>query len=162
VTDGMSMFGMKAEEAGRMTDALAAASSKTNTDVDQLGEALKYVGANANAAGRETQQTSGFFGLVRDKGIKGSMAGARLQAMPRDLKKNSEDGAVAVGDQTVALYDADGQMRDMTEVVDDLIVATADMSDEQRDAALAAVFGEQALKGFNSIAESGVGSVGKL
>src|SRR5699024_7641208 len=114
------------------------------------------------AAGMDIEQTSAFLGILADNGIKGSMAGTTRNAMLRDLKKNSEDGAVAVGDQTVALYDADGQMRDMTEVVDDLIVATADMSDEQRDAALAAVFGEQALKGFNSIAESGVGSVGKL
>src|SRR5699024_59602 len=101
-------------------DALAAASSKTNTDVDQLGEALKYVGANANAAGMDIEQTSAFLGILADNGIKGSMAGTTLNAMLRDLKKNSEDGAVAVGDQTVALYDADGQMRDMTEVVDDL------------------------------------------
>src|SRR5690625_5053047 len=41
VTDAMAMFGMEAEEAGRMTDTLAASSSSTNTDVEQLGEALK-------------------------------------------------------------------------------------------------------------------------
>src|SRR5699024_12011587 len=40
VTDAMSMFGMEDEEAGRMTDTIAAATSSYNTDVDDIGEAL--------------------------------------------------------------------------------------------------------------------------
>src|SRR5699024_353520 len=107
------------EEAGRMTDTLAAASSSTNTDVDQLGEALKYVGANAHAAGMDIEQTSAFLGILADNGLKGSQAGTTLNAMLRDLKAGAEDGAVAIGDQTVALYDSNGEMRDMTDVMDD-------------------------------------------
>src|SRR5690625_2895687 len=162
VTDAMSMFAMEAEEAGRMADTLAAASSSTNTDVDQLGNALQYVGANAHAAGMDIEQTSAFIGVLADNGIKGSKAGTTLNAMLRDLKDGAEDGKVAVGDQTVALYDSEGQMRDMTEVVDDLIGATDGMTDSQRDQALASIFGEQALKGFNIFANEGVGVIGKL
>lgn len=162
MTDGMSMFGMQAEEAGRMSDVLAAASSSTNTNVDQLGEALKYAGANAAAAGMDIEQTSAFLGLLADNGIKGSMAGTTLNAMLRDLKANAEDGSLAVGDQSVALYDANGEMRDMTDVMDDLISATAHMSDEQRDQAVSSILGQEALKGFNVYASEGAGAVGAL
>src|SRR5690625_4331714 len=162
VTDAMSIFGMEAEEAGRMTDTLAAAASSSNTDVDQMGEALQYVGANAHAAGMDIEQTSAFIGILADNGIKGSKAGTTLNAMLRDLKAGAEDGAVAVGDQSVALYDASGEMRDMTDVMDDLIGATDGMSDSQRDQALSSIMGEQALKGFNVYANEGVGVIGDL
>src|SRR5699024_7696993 len=161
-TDAMSMFGMEAEDAGRMADTLAATAVSSNTDVEQLGNALQYVGANANAAGMDIEQTSAFIGVLANNGIKGSKAGTTLNAMLRDLKAGAEDGALAVGDQTVALYDNEGQMRDMTDVVDDLIDATSDMSDEQRDAALSTIFEEQALKGFNAIAQEGSGAVSEL
>lgn len=162
VTDAMSMFQMEADEAARMADTLAASSSKTNTDVGQLGEALKYAGANANAANMDIEKTSAFLGLLADNGLKGSIAGTTLNAILRDLKNNADDGAVAVGDQTVALYDSEGQMRDMTHVMDDLIKATSHLSDEQRDQAISAVFGQEALKGFNIYAAEGVGAIGKL
>src|SRR5690625_5971625 len=149
VTDAMSMFGMEAEEAGRMTDKLAAAASSSNSDVDQMGEALQYVGANAHAAGMDIEQTSAFIGILADNGIKGSKAGTTLNAMLRDLKAGAEDGAIAIGGQTVGLYDASGEMREMTGVLRGLIGATDGMSDSQRDQALSSIMGEQALKGFN-------------
>src|SRR5690625_7735809 len=82
--------------------------------------------------------------------------------MRRDLKGGGADGAIAIGDQTVALYDASGEMRDMTDVMDDLIGATDSMTDSQRDQALSSIMGEQALKGFNVYANEGVGVIGDL
>src|SRR5690625_6467999 len=78
------------------------------------------------------------------------------------LMQNAEDGALAVGEQTVALYDANGEMRPMPDVIADIIRATEKMSDEQRDAALSALFGEQALGAFNAIAGQGADAVSNL
>src|SRR5690625_7775797 len=78
--------------------------------------------------------------------------------MLRDLKGSAEDGAIAVGDQSVALYDAEGNMRNMPDVIGEIIRATENMSEEQRDAALAAIMGDQALVGFNAIASKGADS----
>src|SRR5690625_6519645 len=82
--------------------------------------------------------------------------------MLRDLKKNSEDCAIAVGEQSVALYDAEGNMRNMPEVIGEIISATETMSSEQRDAALSTILGDQALVGFNAIASKGADSVSNL
>ena len=158
VTDAMSMFKLESEEASRMTDVLAKTSSSTNTDVHQLGEALKYVGANASASGMDIETTSTLLGVLANNGLKGSASGTTLNAVLRDMKANAEDGAVAIGETQVALYDSNGEMRDMTEVVDDLIVATADMSTEQRDLALANVFGQESLKGINILLGEGEGA----
>ncbi|WP_416147891.1 phage tail tape measure protein [Salipaludibacillus sp. HK11] len=162
VTDSMSMFGMKAEEAGRMADALASASSKSNTDVTQLGEALKYVGANASASGMDIEQTSAFLGILADNGLKGSVAGTTLNSVLRDMKKNAEGGAISFGDQSVAIYDSNGNMRDMTTVMSEVIDATSHLSDEQRDFALSQIFGAEAMKGMNILLGEGSDAVGDL
>ena len=158
----MNQFGIEASEAERVADVMALTASSAGTDVQELGDALQYAGANASASGLSLEETAAFIGVLGDAGITGSKAGTALNAMLRDLKKNSEDGAIAVGDQSVALYDAEGNMRDMPAVIGEVVKATEGMSNEHRDAALATIMGDQALVGFNAIASKGADSVADL
>src|SRR5690625_993864 len=162
MANSMNQFGMDASEADRVADVFAYTAANAGTDVTQLGDAMEYAGANAAAAGMSIEEASAFIGILGDAGITGSKAGTSLNAMLRDLKKNSEDGAIAVGEQSVALYDAEGNMRNMPEVIGEIISATETMSNEQRDAALSTIFGDQALVGFNAIASKGADSVSNL
>ena len=155
VSDTMSGFQMDATQAGEAANIFAAASSNSNTDVLQLGEALKYAGATANAAGMDLVQTTAILGVLADSGVKGSMAGTTLNAMLRDMKKAAVDGAIGIGTHTIALYNADGTMRDLGAVMADVGVATADMTVEQRDAALAAIFHEESIRGVNIMLATG-------
>lgn len=157
VSDTMSAFQMEATDAGKAADIFAAASAGSNTDVKMLGEAMKYAGAAANAAGMDLAQTSAIMGVLADSGIKGSMAGTTFTAMMRDMKKNALDGTLYVEElgkefdelSQVSLYNADGSMRDMATILEDLGEATKHMTTEQRDFALGSLFGEQAIKGVN-------------
>jgi len=158
----MNQFGLEAEDAERVADVFAYTASNAGTDVTQMADAMQYAGSNAAAAGMSIEDTAAFIGVLGDAGITGSKAGTALNGMLRDLKKNSEDGAVAIGDQSVALYDAEGKMRPMPDVIGDIARATEGMSNEQRDAALSAVFGDQALAGFNAVAGQGADSVSEL
>ena len=155
VTDTMSSFQMSAERAGEAADIFAAASSKTNTDVEQLGEAMKYAASTANAAGMDLAQTAAILGIFADNGIKGSMAGTTFNAILRDLRNKAKDGTIAVGDMTIALYNADGTMRDLGSIMADIEQATKDMNTAQRDAALGAIFGSEAMRGVNILLAEG-------
>jgi TP901 family phage tail tape measure protein len=156
VTDTMSMFGMEASEATKMTDMLAYAQANSNTDVQQLGEALKYCGASANAMGYDLADTTALLGTFADQGLKGSSAGTTLNAMFRDMKKNAKDGAIAIGDTNVAIVDANGNYRDMTDILADVEKATEGMTQAERDMALSSIWGTEALKGVNMAFEAGV------
>ena len=156
VTDTMSMFGMKASEATKMTDMLAYAQANSNTDVQQLGEALKYCGASANAMGYDLADTTALLGTFADQGLKGSSAGTTLNAIFRDMKKNAEDGKIAIGDKNVAIVDANGNYRDMTDILADVQKATEGMTQAERDMALSSIWGTEALKGVNMAFEAGV------
>lgn len=155
VTDTMSMFGMEAQEATKMTDMLAYAQANSNTDVAMLGEALKYAGASANAMGYDMADTTAILGLFADQGLKGSAAGTTLNAMFRDMKDKSEDGAIAIGENNVAIVDAEGNYRDFADIMEDTIGATEGMTVAERDRALGAIFGTQAIKGVNMVMEAG-------
>lgn len=156
VTDTMSMFGMKASEATKMTDMLAYAQANSNTDVQQLGEALKYCGASANAMGYDLADTTALLGTFADQGLKGSSAGTTLNAMFRDMKKNAEDGKIAIGKKNVAIVDANGNYRDMTDILADVQKATEGMTQAERDMALSSIWGTEALKGINMAFEAGI------
>lgn len=159
VSDTMSAFGIEANKAGEAADIFAAASSKSNTDVLQLGEAMKYTGAAASAAGMDLAQTSAVLGILADSGLKGSMAGTTLNAMLRDIRKSAEDGAIAIGNTSVAVYDANGNMRDLTSILADVELATQGMTGAQRDAALSNIFQEQAMRGVNIALQTGTDSI---
>lgn len=162
VTDMMSMFGMEAREASRASDVFASAQANSNTNVEQLSQALLNAGPAASAAGQDIEQTSAILGIMANQGLKGSSAGTALNAMFRDLQGSAEDGAVAIGDTSVAVYDAEGNMRAMTDIISDVESATADMTDEQRNAALSAIFQQQSLRGLNLVIGAGSDSVREL
>lgn len=155
VTDTMSMFGMEATEAGRASDIFAAAQSKSNTNVEQLSEALLNAGPAAAAAGADLEQTSAILGIFANQGVKGGRAGTALNAMFRDIKASAEDGAIAIGEHSVSVYDANGSMRAMGDIMADVEKATSGMTTEQRDSALADVFKQQSLSGVNLLLAEG-------
>lgn len=162
VTDMMSMFGLEAEQAGRATDVFAVAQANSNTTVSQLGEALKKSGSAAAAAGQSLEDTSAVLGVLANNGIKGSEAGTALNAIFRDLQAAAVDGKVAIGDTSVAVYDANGNMRSMVDIIADVEKATEGMTQEQKHNALASIFQQRSLKGMNTLLNSGSGELKKL
>lgn len=159
VTDTMSMFGMEAKDAAKASDIFAKAQATSNTDVTGLSEALKYCGAAANAMGYDLADTSAILGVFANAGLKGSTAGTTLNAMFRDMKAKAENGTIAIGKNKVAIADANGNYRDMTDILADCIKATEGMTDVEADAALSAIFGTEALKGINIVREQGTDAI---
>ncbi|WP_416149432.1 phage tail tape measure protein [Salipaludibacillus sp. HK11] len=162
VTDMMSVFSMEATDAGKASDIFAFAQANANTNVDQLGEALGKAGPAAAAAGMDLEQTSAILGIFADNGVKGSRAGTTLEAMLRDVRTSAEDGAIAIGDASVAVYDAEGSMRSMADIMTDVESATVGMTGAQRDEAMASVFQQQAMSGVNIVLGEGTDKLHEL
>src|SRR5699024_9230451 len=75
----LSGFGMQAEETARVADVLAKASADSNTDIQGLGEAFKYVGPIASDLGISIEDTAAAIGVLGDAGIQGGQAGRQLR-----------------------------------------------------------------------------------
>tara|TARA_R110000851_G_scaffold32845_4_gene87843 strand:- start:5869 stop:10632 length:4764 start_codon:yes stop_codon:yes gene_type:complete len=92
----MSGFGVAAEHAADVADLLAAASSRANTDVTQLGDAMKFVGPVASALGIEMSDAAAAIGVLSDAGIQGGMAGTSLRQVLSGLVNPTGAAATAI------------------------------------------------------------------
>jgi TP901 family phage tail tape measure protein len=155
VTDYLSAFNMEASETARMVDVLAYAQANANTTVEGLGMAFKNCAANANAAGMDVETTSAAIAMMANQGLKGSEAGTALNAVLRDMTEKMEDGAIAIGDQSISVMDAEGNYRDFTDILRDVQAATNGMGEAEKAAALQSTFTADSIKGLNLMLNAG-------
>lgn len=148
VTDALTAFGMKANEAGHFADVLAAASSKSNTNVTLMGETFKYAGAMAGTLGYSIEDVALATGLMANAGIKGNMAGTALNSIFTRLSTNTHGAADALKDMGIEYFNADGSARAFGDVLKELRDATANYTDEQKASLGNTIAGTYAQKGF--------------
>ncbi len=156
VTDYMSAFGLEASQSAEFADMLAYAQANANTTVEGLGEAFKNCAANMNAAGQDVQTTTSFLAMLANQGLKGSEAGTALTAVMRDMTSKMKDGAIKIGETNVQVMDAQGNYRDLTDILKDVEKATNGMGDAEKAAALQSTFTSDSIKGLNLILNAGV------
>lgn len=159
VTDYLSAFGEEADQAGRMADVLAYAQAHSNTTTAGLGEAFKNCAANANAFGLDIEQTTALIGKLSDQGLKGSEAGTALSAVFRDITQKMDKGNIVIGKTKVAVQDANGNYRAMTDILKDVENATNGMGDAEKNAALMNTFTSDSLKALNILLQTGSGNI---
>lgn len=138
VTDALTAFGLKAEDASRFADVLAAASTNSNTNVSMLGESFKYAAAPAGALGYSIEDVAVALGLMANSGIKADMAGTSLRNMFQRMAKPTKESAMAMERLGLELYDEQGQMYTLRQVMDNLRqgFTNINISVEDYDAAL--------------------------
>lgn len=159
VTDYLSAFGMQAQDSAYFADMLAYAQANSNTSAEQLGEAYRNSAANLNAAGQDVETVTSMLEAMANQGYKGSEAGTTLTAVMRDITNNMEDGAIKIGDTSAAVSDAQGNFRDLTDILLDVEKATDGMGEAERAAALGATFTADSTKGLNLMLNEGIENI---
>jgi TP901 family phage tail tape measure protein len=162
VTDYMSAFNLEAKDSSYFADLMAYAQANANTSVEQLGEAFKNSAANMNAAGQDIETVTSFIAMMANQGLKGSEAGTALTAVMRDMTSKMKDGAIAIGDASVQVMDAEGNYRDLTDILADIEAATDGMGDAQKASALQSTFTADSIKGLNLMLNAGVEEAAKF
>ena len=159
VTDYLSAFGMEASRAGEMADMLAYAQANSNTTAQQLGEAYGNSAAGLHAAGQEIETVTAILEGLANQGLKGSEAGTALNGVMSQITQKMSDGAIQIGETTVAVQDQEGNFRDLLDILADVETATDGMGTAEKSAALAAVFNRTSLSGLNLILNEGVDNI---
>ena len=155
VTDYLSAFQEEANQAGRMADVLAYAQANSNTTTQGLGEAFKNCAVNANGFGMDIEQTVGVLGKLADQGLKGSNAGTALSAVFRDMTSKMKNGAIQIGKTSVKIVDANGNFKDMSDIVRGITKATDGMSESQKMTALQTTFTADSIKAMGILTNVG-------
>ena len=151
ITDASSALGLSLDETSQMVDKMARASSRSNTSVEQLGDAILTIGGTAKDLSGGTTELSTALGILADNGIKGSEAGTHLRNILLSLTPKSEDAAAAMEALGFNAYNADGSLRPLQDTFGDLAAAMDGMSTEERTQMLSSMFNKTDLASINAL-----------
>lgn len=162
VTDALTAFGLSAKDSGHFADILAAASSNANTNVSMMGETFKYCAPIAGALGFSAEDTAEAIGLMANAGIKSSQAGTALRTIMNNLAGDVKISGKAIGDVTIATTNADGSMRDLSDILSDCRSAFGNLTESEKAQAAESLVGKNAMSGFLALMNAGQGDIDKL
>ncbi|MBQ3969894.1 MAG: phage tail tape measure protein, partial [Clostridia bacterium] len=187
VTDYLTAFGMEADKSAYFADMLAYAQANSNTTAAQLGEAFGNCAATLHAGGQDVETVTSLLEAMANGGLKGSEAGTALNATMRDITnamsevKDKTDLAnlsqgefvsstgdlndllgknyIQMGKTLIPVSDANGNFRDLTDILTDVSKATDGMGDAERAAAMSSTFTSYSIKGVNLVLNEGIDKV---
>ena len=177
VSDDLTAFGLSAENASHMADVFAVTATRTNTNVEMIGETMKYAAPVARAFGASMEETAALTGLMANAGVKASQAGTSLRAgflrlagPPKKSAKAMEELGISMSDLSAQQAEASQALKSlgidmdsisgtpshkMVAILTELKEKTAGLSDEQKLATMQAIFGTEAATGWLNVLEAG-------
>lgn len=134
VTDYLTAFGLSAADSDKFVDQLAYTMANSNTNVEQLGEAYKSCASTAHSMGFSVEDTTAALATMANAGVKGGEAGTALSAIMTRMATNSSNCGDKLADLGVNVYDSQGNMRDLSSILEDLSGVWGDLGDEEQAA----------------------------
>ena len=151
VTDAQSALGLSIEDTEVLIDQMAKTASKSNTSVEQLGDAILTIGATGRTAAGGTKELAQVLGLLADNGIKGSEGGTKLRNIILALQSPTDKAAYKLEKLGIKAYDSEGHFRALEDIFADLNGALAEMSDQDADIAKSTIFSKRDLAAVNAL-----------
>ena len=144
LTDAQSALGLSVEDVNedmknmvRLSDVLVKANTLANATVQQFSESLTNdAGAALKTLNKDVEEGVAVLAAYADQGVKGQVAGSQLGRVIRLLNKSALENAEAHKELNFQVFDGNGKMRNMADIVKNLEQVTDGMSDETRAATL--------------------------
>jgi TP901 family phage tail tape measure protein len=153
VTDAMASLNIEANKnnVDDFGNKLAMAASKANANVSQLGEAILTVGGTAANLKNGTTELTTALGLLANVGIKGAEGGTHLRNIILSLQSPTDDAAKLIQQLGLQVYNAQGNMRGLDEILGDLNTRMVDMTQGQKDSIINRLFNKTDLAAVNGL-----------
>lgn len=156
-------FKLPAEQMNRVGDVLTAAFTRSNTSLYMLGETMKYVAPVAAGVGQDIETVAAMAGKLGDAGIQGSMGGTALRAIIGRLAAPPKMAADALDQLNIKTKDANGNLRQLPDILEELHKKTAKMGNAERSGFFKHIAGEEAFSGLQVLVEqAGTGELQKF
>lgn len=140
------LSGMKLDpkKMGNVADVLSGAFTRSNTSIEMLGETMKYAAPGAAGLNVSLEQVAAMAGKLGDAGIQGSMGGTALRAIMSRLAAPPKAAAAALEQLNIQTMDANGNLRQMPDILKELDEKTKSLGNTERLGLLKAIAGEEA------------------
>lgn len=151
VTDSLSALGLQVDDLGEYLDVAAMANNKSNQTAQMLMEAYIAVGGTMKNLNVPIQESAAALGVLANRGIKGSEAGTALNAVINNLTTGTGQAGKMMDKLGISAFDSNGKFIGLAETLRVVDEATKDMTEEQRNAALAALGGKEHIDALNDL-----------
>lgn len=148
VASALNGFQLKAEDSGNVADILAMAANKTAAGVSDMSYAFKYAAAPAASLGISIEELSAATGIMVNAGLDGSQAGTSLRMSLIRLAKPTEESSKTMEKLGFDVLDAKGNFKPLNEIIGELTKSMDGMTEAQKLANLATIFGTEAATGM--------------
>lgn len=177
VSDDLTAFGLAADQASHMADVFAVTATRTNTNVEMIGETMKYAAPVARAYGATMEETAALTGIMANAGVKASQAGTALRAGFMRLAGPPKKASKAMDELGISLSDLSAQQAEtsaalsslgidmdgiagegahkMAAVLTELRDKMQGLTDEEKLAYMQIIFGTEAATGWLNVLDAG-------
>ena len=162
VTDSMSALGLTVDELSGYLDVACKANNKSNQTAQDLMEAYIGCGGIMKNLNVDVQDSATALGVLANRGIKGSEAGKKLSTVMINLTSGTGQAGKMMEKLGISAFDSEGNFIGLEETLQQVNKAVSGLSEEERNAALAAIGGKtqidtlnDLLSGLNTTTEDG-------
>jgi TP901 family phage tail tape measure protein len=138
-------FGLEASQINRVADTMVNTFANSSTDLQGLGETMKYVAPVAASMGVDLETVAAMAGKLGDNAIRGSQAGTAMRAVFTRLVAPATEGQKALYALGVSVKDAEGNVRSMPDVLKDIGTALQKLPQAAQAAIKKDIFGQEAM-----------------
>lgn len=142
----LKTFKLEGEDMAHVADLLAAGAGKAMGDVSELAQALAQGGQVAKSTGLSIEETTAGLAAFASEGLRGSDAGTSFKSMLQRLTPQSKEAEAEMKRLGISAYDAQGQFIGLTAFAGNLRDSLKSLTPEQRNAAMATIFGADAVR----------------
>jgi TP901 family phage tail tape measure protein len=157
----MRGMGISAGNLSGVVDVLAKAATTSNTNIEQLGDAFKFVGPVARTAGIGLEEITAAIQLLSNAGIQGEMAGTTLRGMILSLASPSEEAKKTLKGLGIQTQDSQGNFRSLVDIIGQFDRALAGVGTGKRLEVLGKVFSDRQAAGAAELISQGPGKLGE-
>lgn len=154
VTDAQTALGLSFEETSEMVDMMAKTASKSNTSVEQMGDAILTVGGTAKSLAGGTNELSTSLGILADNGIKGSEGGTKLRNVILSLSAPTDKAAKALTSLGIETADAEGNLRPLKDIMGELDSAMDGLGSTEKADIISTVFNKTDIAAVNALLDT--------
>jgi TP901 family phage tail tape measure protein len=154
-SDSIGAFGLEVSDLNRLNDVFARTMTTSNTNMENLFEAVKKGAPSFTAAGQSLESFNALLGVMANSGVKGAEAGTALRNIMLKLSAPSAEAQRVLEDLGVTTQDQAGNFLDIVDILGQFERGLADMGSQQRTAALSTIFGTRAVTGVNLLLQEG-------
>lgn len=155
VSNILTGFGAEANQTGRFVDVLTNTFTTSNTNLSQLGQAMKNVSPVAAKMGLSVETTSAALGKMADAGIQGGAAGTQLKNALLNLAAPSEKQATLQKELGIEIFNTAGEMLSLPQIISNVNEGLSGLGQEQQIAAVKTLAGKRAIAGFQVLLNQG-------